>query len=300
MPRSNAVYKETYNRCLDQLGKIGLEANLPPETELAEQWSISRTTVRAVLERLHQTGLIEWDGRRKTILRLPTESDYFTAEETRTTAEKVETAFMELVLGSELAPGAILRESELARKFGTSPSAVREFLIRFSRFGLIEKEPNRHWKLRGFTKSFAEELFDVRELFETRAFDRLLASGSGSPAHRAMIAMRSDFEWILEDIDARFLEFPEMDEAFHRILIDSLNNRFAEDFFGIVPMIFHYHYRWNKADERERNQVASLEHLAVIDALVANDHAAARAAFVAHLESARRTLLQSVHWDEEV
>lgn len=34
-------------------------------------------------------------------------------------------------------------ESELAREAGASTVSVREFLIGFSRFGLIEKKPNQ-------------------------------------------------------------------------------------------------------------------------------------------------------------
>ncbi|NDR55576.1 GntR family transcriptional regulator [Aliiruegeria sabulilitoris] len=299
MPRSNAVYKDSYNRCLEAIAEIGTGGNLPPETEIAETWGISRTTVRAVLQRLSKTGIIDWEGRRKAILRLPRGNDFFTNEETITTAEKVETAFMELILGGDLAPGTILRESELARSFGTSPSAVREFLIRFSRFGLIEKEPNRHWVLRGFTRSFAEELFDVRELFEQRAFDRMLERGPEDNTWKALVAMQGALERMGADIDKRYMDFPRMDEAFHKLLFEQLENRFVEDFFGVVTMVFHYHYRWRKSGELARNRLATREHLEIIAALREGDRQKARDAFRRHLQSARTSLLDSVHWDEE-
>jgi DNA-binding GntR family transcriptional regulator len=41
-----------------------------------------------------------------------------------------------------------INELELAREIGVGTSSVREFLIRFSRFGLIEKRPNSHWVLK--------------------------------------------------------------------------------------------------------------------------------------------------------
>ena len=44
--------------------------------------------------------------------------------------------------------------------------------IRFSRFGLIEKRPNSHWVLKGFTRDFALELTEVREMFELRSAAR--------------------------------------------------------------------------------------------------------------------------------
>ena len=76
-----------------------------------------------------------------------------------------------------------------------------------------------------------------------------------------------------------------------------MSNRFVDDFYELVSLIFHFHYRWKKTDERERNEVAAREHLRVIQALQAEDAPAARAAMKAHLKSARRTLLGSVAWD---
>ncbi len=297
MSRSNAVYKETYNRCLDWLAEAGPRGNLPPETEFAEKWGISRTTVRAVLENLDRSGIIRWKGRTKAVLRLPTATDYYSVEETLPAARRVEEAFMEYVLGGDLAPDTILHESDLAREFGTSTSAVREFLIRFSRFGLIEKEPNRHWVLKGFTRDFAIELFDVREMFETRAFDAMLAEGPGGETWREVLLLEAEHRQISSDIGSGYLRFPRLDERFHHVWIARMQNRFVDDFFKLVSVIFHYHYRWNKADEKDRNDTAVGEHLAVIAAMKAGNPAAARAAFDVHLQSARRTLLASVQWD---
>jgi DNA-binding GntR family transcriptional regulator len=59
-------------------------------------------------------------------------------------------------------------------------------------------------------------------------------------------------------------------------------------------MIFHYHYQWNKAQERERNEVAVGEHLAYIAALKSRDLGKVDAACRKHLKSARHTLLTSI------
>lgn len=297
MSRSKSVYKETYNVGLDLVGTLGVAANLPPETELAKTWNTSRTTVRAVLEQLDHTGIIRWDGRRKTVLRKPQPDDYFADDETQSTGKKVETAFMEYILGGDLAPGTILRESELVRAFGASTSAVREYLIRFSRFGLIRKEPNRHWVLVGFTKDFAMELFDVREMFEMRAFKKFVTDMHGPSVNSALNALEADHLNLIDNIDTEFLRFPRLDERFHSVFVDRLENRFVNDFFELVSLIFHFHYRWKKTDEKERNLMAATEHLAVIRAIRSGRRQDAEKAFTKHLQSARRTLLNSVTWD---
>ena len=296
MSRNNSTYKETYNRSLDFIKNLGASAKLPAEKELSENWGISRTTVRAVLTHLDETGIIDWTGRSKTILKKPSKSDYFLVEETLSAGQKVETQFMEYILGGDLKPGAILRESELVRAFGASTSVVREFLIRFSRFGLIEKEPNRHWVLRGFTREFAIELFDIREMFELRAVKAFLAQGTDSAQRAGLLALKDKHMHLEAHIDTEYLSFPRLDEEFHRIFVGGLHNRFIDDFFELVSVIFHYHYRWNKQDEKERNLHAVRQHLDVIKAAANNDNAALLTAFEAHLLDARKTLLSSVSW----
>ena len=61
--------------------------------------------------------------------------------------------------------------------------------------------------------------------------------------------------------------FQRLDNRFHRLVNESSPNRFIDDFSDIITLIFHYHYQWNKADEKERNKAAIMEHLAYIEAL---------------------------------
>ena len=92
----------------------------------------------------------------------------------------------------------------------------------------------------------------------------------------------------------RFNEFSELDERFHRLIHRASLNRFIVDFYDVIAMIFHYHYQWNKAQERERNEVAVAEHLVYIAALKSRDLGKVDAACRKHLKSARHTLLTSI------
>jgi DNA-binding GntR family transcriptional regulator len=71
-------------------------------------------------------------------------------------------------------------------------------------------------------------------------------------------------------------------------------NRFMADFYDIISLIFHYHYQWRKADEKERNAVAIREHLDYIEALLTRNPDRIEAACRRHLKSARNTLLASI------
>ena len=79
-----------------------------------------------------------------------------------------------------------------------------------------------------------------------------------------------------------------------RAAFQSSHNRFIVDFYDVIAMIFHYHYQRNKAQERERNEVAVQEHLAYIAALKSRDPGKVDAACRKHLKSARQTLLSSI------
>jgi DNA-binding GntR family transcriptional regulator len=84
-----------------------------------------------------------------------------------------------------------------------------------------------------------------------------------------------------------------LDSRFHSFINRAVPNRFIDGFSDINALIFHYHYQWNKVDERQRNEVALTEHLTYIDALVTRNPSIIELACRAHLASARETLLRS-------
>ena len=58
----------------------------------------------------------------------------------------------------------------------------------------------------------------------------------------------------------------------------------------VISMIFHYHYQWNKRDERERNVAAMREHLVYIEALKSRNRAKVAAAVKTHMAGGRAGL----------
>lgn len=295
MKRNNR-YKSTYNAALKLIGELPLASGLPTEAALSKQLIASRTTIRSVLTQLASERIIEWRGRTKLVLRRPIVDDYYVFAETQSTNQLIEAAFMQWILSGDIGEGATFKESELADEFGVSISALREFLNRFSRFGLIEKQTNRGWLLRGFTKAFALELSDVREMFELRSIEHFLEQPESDACWKELIDLEVTHLALADEVDMDNLTFSQLDERFHRCINAAANNRFITDFHDLISMIFHYHYRWSKHDERERNAVALAQHLAIIEALKKRDARGARNACHAHLASARETLLNSISW----
>lgn len=291
--KSDTTFKRAYNDALDLLPKYRPGECLQSELQLCLVLDVSRTTVRKVLRALAEAGLISDPATKRRTALASAPSPRFQAEETIPRSQQFEQAFMAYILQGNARPGTLLNELELARRFGVATTMVREFLIRFQRVGLIDKRPNGGWIFKGFTARFATELFEIREMFELRSA-RLLADLAPTDAIWASLAeMRARHVDLLARIETDFRLFPALDSDFHRLINAAHPNRFIEGFFDIITLIFHYHYQWNKADERQRNAVALAEHLDYIDALLARDPARVERACMAHLASARRTLLRS-------
>ncbi|RJG43022.1 GntR family transcriptional regulator [Mesorhizobium sp. DCY119] len=291
MAKQNNVYKDAYNRCL---ALLGAGESLPSEPELGTTLGVSRTTVRSILSRMEERGLIEWNKRSKLVLRAPEADDFFPDDETDSLSLIIERSFMRRLLAGGAQAGMQINELELAREIGVGTTSVREFLIRFSRFGLIEKRRNSHWVLKGFTSSFALELTEIREMFEMRSAAAFAALEKDNPVWADLDAMEQEHHELIAAIGTRYGEFSELDERFHRLIHSASHNRFIVDFYDVIAMIFHYHYQWNKTNEPGRNKIALQEHLQYIAALKSGKLDHVEKACRRHLRSARETLLQSI------
>jgi DNA-binding GntR family transcriptional regulator len=291
--KTDTVYKQTFNATLDLLAGVRRGSVLPSENELSDQLGVSRTTVRKVLSWLTENGHVRVEGRSRVFAAAIPRKARFPATETESTSDQVEKRFMEWMLRGDTKPGSQINELDLARQFGVATTGIREFLNRFRRFGLIEKRPNAGWLFKGFTEDFAQELFEIREMFELRSAKAVASLPPEAPVWNELRALRQEHSDLLADVDQRFQDFSDLDDRLHRLINAAVPNRFINDFYDIIALIFHYHYQWNKRDERQRNEVAIGEHLAYIDALLARDIRQIEQACRHHLASAKRTLTRA-------
>jgi DNA-binding GntR family transcriptional regulator len=292
--RGRTVYKQTFNAILDAVGDLRQSSCLPNESALARQFEVSRTTVRKAIAEMSERKLIKNVEGTWIVARRPKKAEHFPTSETVATSVRVEKRFMDWMLRGDCKPGDVINGLELARQFSVSAGAIREYLNRFDRFGLIERRPNSSWVIRGFTREFALEIFEVRELFETRSAMTFATRLHDSPAWDSLKALETEHRSLLRRIGSDYHDFSDLDERFHRLINDASQNRFIVDFYGIISLIFHYHYQWNKVDERERNRAAIFEHLDYIEALFSRDPRRIELACKTHLNSARKTLLASI------
>jgi DNA-binding GntR family transcriptional regulator len=265
---------------------------LPTEVKMTDIGQSSRTAVRSVLAYFIERGLIR-GMKDRHLLRKPVPDDFFDVSELHSQTENLPQVLMERIYQRDLPPGAEFTEAELSRMAGVSTISVRECLIGFSRYGLIEKNPKGGWRLCAFDPAYAEELADAREMFELKAIERIGRLAPDDPAFDRLGELLERHEALARKPSASHTDFPALDREFHTFLIGLLKNRFAEQLNDAVSMVFHYHYQWDKRDEMPRNRYALQEHLAILRALAARDLPAAIAAMRTHLHSARTTMLDS-------
>lgn len=291
--KTDTLFKRAYNDALLLTAQLQEGEAMPSETVLAARLAVSRTTVRKILSTLAEQGVVGGGGRQRFIRVSSVQAAPFPEAETVPTSVQVEKQFMEWMLRGDAKAGSLINELDLARQFGVATTVIREFLNSFQRFGLIERRPSGGWVLQGFTGSFAMELIEIREMFELRSAKAFADLPETSPLWLELRQLRAAHVELLGEIDARFQDFSDLDSRFHRLVNTAAPNRFIDGFYDIITLIFHYHYQWNKRDERERNEVAIREHLAYIDALLSRSRSSVVTACRKHLASARQTLVRS-------
>lgn len=298
MARPPTVFKRSANLLLEHIAAcVAVGDILPTEQQMSDLVGGSRTAIRSALAYFDTQGLIS-DLKERRLVRKPQRKDYFDIADLQSGGDRVRQVLMDRIYHSDLPPGAEFSEAELARAAGVSTISVREFLIEFSRYGLIEKKPHGGWRLCAFDRSFAMEVADVRQMFELAAIERFGTLPETDPAFATLDDLIARHEQLGSVMPARHKDFPALDRDFHTFLIGLLGNRFAQGFYDIVSLVFHYHYQWDKGSEMARNQYAAHEHLDILRALARHDIGGARDAMRIHLNSARSTLLQSIRTRE--
>ncbi|WP_019026123.1 GntR family transcriptional regulator [Colwellia piezophila] len=295
------LIQTTANSILKSFSEVESVSNIIlKDNTLAKKLNVSRTTIRTALKELQTKGVIAISDNHKTVLRSPVDSDYFdTSNSVSSKEEIIETYFLDLINHGKLLPGDKFSELELAKSSGCNTITVREFLIKFSRFGLIEKKPRAKWKMIKFDEQFALELVQFRRILEMNSITQLMATPADDGVWEELSILLDKHVEVLSDVDNRYTELSELDRKFHYIIQRASGNRFFMQFFDVVSLICHYHYQWNKGDELERNKVAIEEHIEIITQLLAHNTSGVLAAMETHLNTSKRTLLRSAHGLEE-
>ena len=188
------------------------------------------------------------------------------------------------ILDLTLPPGSALSEKELSAELGISRTPVREAFLRLSREGLVVIYAQAGTFVSKIDPSVVEEGRFVREAVECAAVEKAAARAAEQGIREldrlleAQRAVQGDDSWN---------EFFDLDEQFHRTLIDMAG----------VPLVWRITQELRLHVERlrrlslpDRETMGRLveQHAAIAAAVSTGDPAAARAAMSTHLTEASR------------
>ncbi|MDR6971977.1 GntR family transcriptional regulator [Leifsonia shinshuensis] len=205
----------------------------------------------------------------------------------RALADDVYDAVLGLLMDQVIEPGSRASIDGIARQLNVSPTPVREALARLESEGLVVKQA-----LKGYTAAALldedglRQLFEMRRLLEPYATRRAATELDGGTLDRlgeVCDAMQRSGR-ATQSGDDRFedyKEFAEQDAEFHRLIAQHSGNALLGD--AIARLRAHTHqyriyFRHGVVDE------TSEEHLAVLEALRANDADRADRAMRDHID----------------
>lgn len=182
------------------------------------------------------------------------------------------------IRSGDLAPGARLRETELAARLGISRTPVREAIRQLEADGLVIHAPRQGAVIRALDYAEVMELYEMRAVLE------------GTAARMAARAA-SDLELgELEALNAELSAAPdaatayELNRQFHLTLLDAAKNRFlVKSMNALQKTLLILGPTTLAAPDRAAAAVA--EHARLLAALRARDEARAEAEMRAHIEA---------------
>jgi DNA-binding GntR family transcriptional regulator len=185
------------------------------------------------------------------------------------------------ILSGELAGGTRLRQHQLARTLGITTNPLREALVRLSRDGLVEMEPNMGARVREWRPEDYIQQFDVRIALESE-FGMLAAQRS----NRAELGELADRAWELDtltlDPGADVMRPFELDIDIHRAIARAAKSSSLAEFWE-VSIVQPKHNRPTPYFREHLEYCQPWSHSLLVRAIASRDPEIARRAVRRHI-----------------
>ncbi|MFS2221616.1 FCD domain-containing protein [Pantoea sp. B65] len=296
MSRSLELRQNVVNQMIDALIQGHISSPLPPQAALAEMFNISRTTVRNTLAHFEQRGVLQKVEQCYLIVRPPVADDGFSDiyQPVASQTALFEQAFFQMINQRQLKPGDIFSELKLAQSVRVSPVVVREFLLRFCHYNLIEQVRRGHWHMKKFDQDYAEKLFELRKMLETHALNRFINLPTEDHRWIQLRDLLDRHRQMRDSIASSYRMFAQLDKEMHSLILSAANNPFFNQSLEIISVIFHSHYQWDESDLKSRNIIALEEHMAILTALLSRNDVDAHCELHRHLTTAKQSMIRSI------
>jgi len=188
-------------------------------------------------------------------------------------------------------PGQRLRALQLARELKMSRTPVKEALGRLEQEGLVRREMNLGYIVRGLSVNEILGLYRVREALEVEAAREALNRIDDRALTEMMEALKFA-ERLLKQ--KRFNEFLRANRRFHKMIVAHTGNTVLEEVLNNLDARFWSIGTVVVGKHPERAEEIRNENRAILDAFVTNDHRQAEAAVKAHVRGAANAVRQFI------
>lgn len=190
----------------------------------------------------------------------------------------------ERIVRTELLPGEVISETEIARAYAVSRQPVREAFIKLAEAGLVQIRPQRGTMI---TRISTEAVMDARFVREAIEADvvKIVAERADAAIRRELADQIAQQKRVAETDENAFVR---LDELFHRTLADMAGKAYA---WRVVEEVKAQMDRVRYLSiEKVHIRLLVAQHEAVVDAIAANDVAAAESAMRVHLREILKSL----------
>jgi DNA-binding GntR family transcriptional regulator len=183
--------------------------------------------------------------------------------------EQVYLQVLQRIQGGDIPGGSRVRDAAIAAELGVSRTPVREALLRLSREGLLSAEMGRGFRLTSLDRTELRDTGSILAALEPLALEQTPEPDS------PRLASLGDVVRQLEQTRGDVARCVELDEEFHRVLLEDCPNRrllalVATLRRSLRRYLHHYLQRGGRVS------LSSLQHSRIAEALRKGDRAAAR------------------------
>lgn len=197
--------------------------------------------------------------------------------------ETVTLALRAAVISGEMKPGEVYSAPALGKRFGVSPTPVREAMLDLAKEGLVTSLPNKGFRVTEVSDEDLDEITALRLLIEPPTVYRVtpLIDDAGLARLREMANTIVDFA-----VAGDLIQYTEADRAFHIAILEYSGNkrlialiselRSHTRLLGLAPLA---------AAGKLRD--AALEHVELVDLIAAGKAAEAQELMTKHIGHVR-------------
>lgn len=193
------------------------------------------------------------------------------------------------IMSCDLRPGAEVRESELAEKYGVSKSPIRDALQKLELEGLVEILPRQGHRVAPISISDAQDILELREVLEVAAVRKIAAQVSDED-------LQTLNSFRVADVTS-LKNFVRYNRDFHAAICQLAGNARQSDLMRIL--MDNYERLCIVSLSARKKETAAMsaslqEHNAIIDALQARDGRKAARLSTKHIRKSHGQIMRGL------